>query len=76
MKDKRYRSIIKAISYRITGTINTFIISYIVTGKFTFALTIGFIELITKIFIYYLHERLWERIKFGKIETKEIDYQI
>jgi len=64
--EKPYRSIIKAFSWRMTGTLDTIIISYFVSGKATIALTIGFIELFTKIFLYYCHERIWNLISFGR----------
>ena len=55
--DKHYRSLVKAISWRTTGTVDTMIVSYLVTGKFKIALTISGVELFTKIFLYYVHER-------------------
>ncbi len=75
MIEKSSRSIIKTISWRATGTIDTIIISFFVTGEMTFALSIGAIELFTKMVLYYLHERLWNKINFGRIVTEE-DYQI
>lgn len=60
------RSFIKAYSYRCCGTITTIIISYCITGKFIVSLGIGAIEMIVKPFIYWCHERLWTRIKWGK----------
>ena len=76
MSEKRYRSILKAISWRITGTIDTFIISFLVTGKFKFALSISLIEVFTKITLYYLHERFWNRIEAGRIKNMISDYEI
>lgn len=64
--ENRVRSILKAISYRITGTISTFLVAYFITGELGIALSIGGIEALTKMFIYYWHERLWDKIKFGK----------
>ena len=75
MKDKRYRSIIKTISWRVTGTIDTFLVSYLVTGKVGIAASISIVEVFTKLLLYYLHERVWNRIKIGK-ENIEPDYQI
>ena len=68
MKEKNYRSLVKSISYRITGTIATFLISYIVTGQLKFAVSIMSVDFISKIVIFYLHERMWNRIKFGKVK--------
>jgi uncharacterized membrane protein len=73
MKERRFRSITKAISWRVTGSIDTFIISYIITGKPGNAFAISGIEVFTKIFLYYFHERLWNRLSFGrKLTTTEL----
>jgi len=76
MKEKRYRSIIKTISWRVTGTIDTFLVSYLVTGKVGIAASISIVEVFTKLLLYYLHERLWNRLKVGKESPAEPDYQI
>jgi uncharacterized membrane protein len=60
------RSVVKAISWRIVGTLDTIIISWVITGEISMALTIGSIELITKMVLYFFHERLWNIIKWGK----------
>jgi uncharacterized membrane protein len=59
------RSFIKAVSWRTVGTIDTFIISFFVTGKVTIAGSIASIEVVTKILIYYLHERVWSMVPWG-----------
>lgn len=64
--DKHYRSLAKAVSWRITGTVDTVIISYLITGRIRWALSIGLVELFTKITLYYLHERLWNKFSFGR----------
>lgn len=76
MKEKNYRSLVKSLSYRITGTIATFIISFLVTGEVKFALSIMSVDFISKIGIFYLHERVWDKIKFGRIKENPNDYQI
>jgi uncharacterized membrane protein len=60
--DKPVKSAIKAVTWRIVGTIDTMIISYIITGQVTVALSIGSIEVFTKMILYYFHERLWAHI--------------
>ena len=60
--DKPLKSIIKSVSWRIVGTVDTMIISYYITGKVTIALSIGSVEVITKTILYYFHERLWAHI--------------
>jgi len=68
-KDKvnRLRSLIKAITWRITASLDTFFISYIVTGRFEWATSIAFLEIITKAILYYLHERGWNKVNWGRI---------
>ena len=67
MHEKNYRSLVKSISYRITGTIATFIISYAITGELKLAFSITGVETISKIILFYLHERMWNKIKFGRV---------
>ena len=59
------RSFIKAVSWRTVGTIDTFIISFFVTGKVSLAGSIAAVEVVTKIMIYYLHERVWAVVPWG-----------
>ena len=75
MQDKAYRSVVKTISWRTVGTLDTVIISYFITGDLKMAASIGSIELFTKMILYYYHERLWNKISFGKNPTNN-DYQI
>lgn len=76
MKEKHYRSIVKGISYRILGTITTMIISFVLTGSTATALSIGLADVLVKVSIYYLHERIWNRIPLGKHPPSSSDYQI
>jgi sulfate adenylyltransferase large subunit len=59
------RSIAKAVSWRITGSVDTFVISFAITGSTGLAGTIAGTEVITKILFYYFHERLWALIRWG-----------
>jgi len=59
------RSFIKAVSWRTVGSIDTFILSWIITGKLHLGAFIAGTEVITKIGLYYFHERAWARIKWG-----------
>lgn len=61
------RSFAKAYSYRCCGTLTTILISYIITGHFIVSLGIGATEMIVKPFIYWCHERLWSRVKWGRL---------
>lgn len=76
MREKPYRSIVKAISWRAVGTIDTILIAWLVVGKLEFAVTIGGVELFTKMALYYLHERTWNKIRFGRVTDSDMDYQI
>ncbi|WP_179375034.1 DUF2061 domain-containing protein [Winogradskyella wichelsiae] len=60
------RSIVKTVSWRVLGTLDTVIISYLITGTLALALSIGGVELISKMVLYFFHERTWNNIKWGK----------
>ena len=64
--DKPIRSVVKAISWRMIGTIDTMVISWFITGELTMAISIGSIEVVTKMILYYGHERIWNLIKWWK----------
>jgi uncharacterized membrane protein len=53
------RHIVKTITWRFIGTTDTIILSWIISGDFTIAYQIGFLEIITKMILYYFHERIW-----------------
>ena len=60
--DSHLKSFAKAISWRIIATLTTTLISWVITRSLFFAISIGSIELIAKIALYYLHERIWLKI--------------
>lgn len=66
MKVTKSRSFAKALSYRIWGTLTSFIVAYIITGNATLSGAIAFWETIVKIFVYYIHERGWNLIGWGR----------
>jgi len=60
------RHIAKTVSWRVIGTLDTIILSGIITGSWETGLVIGGVEVFTKMFLYFLHERAWYRFsKFG-----------
>jgi len=65
---KHSRSLVKAITWRVTGTVDAFLLTFLITGKLKWALSVSAAELFTKIFLYYVHERVWERVKWGRKE--------
>jgi uncharacterized membrane protein len=64
--DKPSRSLVKTITWRITGSGATFGISYLISGNFVVAGSIASIQLITNTVLYFIHERVWDRIKWGR----------
>lgn len=75
MVENHYCSLAKAVSWRLTGSLDTLIITFLVTGKLKWAFTISGVELFTKIFLYYVHERMWHKIAWGKTVARP-NYEI
>jgi len=71
--ESHYRSIVKAITWRAGGTIMTFAIAWILTQKLELAAQIGLLDTIVKIGAFYAHERIWNRVGFGKIKPPEYE---
>jgi len=69
-RESNNRSILKTISWRFWATITTTALVFAFTGHFKIALVIGGIEILLKVFLYYFHERIWNKISFGKKEVK------
>ena len=67
--ETKKRSVLKAISWRTWATITTAVLVFIFTGKFALAITIGLLEVFAKMVLYFLHERFWQRIRYGKKEV-------
>ena len=65
-RDAHSRSFAKAVSWRITGSIDTFILSWLITGDVKIAGTISAVEVLTKIILFYAHERVWAKVRWGK----------
>ena len=66
MSDTTGRSMVKTISWRLTGSGATFLISYLIAGDFAVAGTIAVIQLISNTVLYFLHERIWNKIDWGR----------
>ncbi len=66
--NSRTRSLIKSVSWRVVGSADTFILSMIVTGNAKYAVSIATAEAMTKVVLYYAHERVWRRVKWGRLE--------
>ncbi|MGJ8735940.1 DUF2061 domain-containing protein [Zobellia laminariae] len=64
--ERPIRSIAKAVSWRVIGTLDTLIVSYLLTSEVAIAASIASIDFVTKMFLYFFHERLWNKINWGK----------
>ena len=65
-KERHYRSLAKAITWRLTGTLDTFVVSWIISGRLALAGTIAATEFLTKVTLFYLHERAWNLVPWGR----------
>ena len=66
------RHIVKSISWRIIGTIDTFLLSYILTGSMSFGLSISGVDFFSKLFLYFFHERIWFRSKIRNASKRHL----
>ena len=64
--ERPIRSLGKAVSWRVTGSLDTMLLSWLFTGDLRIAAAIGLTEVLTKMVLYYLHERAWNRIPLGR----------
>ena len=60
------RTLVKTMTWRVTASLTTFSIAWILTGDLLIGASIGSIEAIAKIFLYYYHERIWNNINWAK----------
>lgn len=73
MKESHTRSLIKAVSWRVFATFITMIITYMITHRVVFAIYVGLFEFVSKIALFYLHERIWHFIPFGMPKVQKTD---
>ena len=66
MSEYRKRSLVKAITFRLIATLTTMILVFLYTGEVFITMVVGFLDTVTKLFIYYAHERAWNLVKWGK----------
>jgi uncharacterized membrane protein len=64
--EKPIRSVAKALSWRVIGTLDTLIVSYVLTGEMSVAASIASVDFLTKMVLYFFHERIWNAVKWGK----------
>ena len=67
VRESALRSLLKAITYRIAGSITTALVTFGVTGELAIALAVGTIEPFVKLVVYFVHERIWQRVPIGSV---------
>jgi uncharacterized membrane protein len=70
IKNSNKRHLFKTVTWRALGTLDTILIAWVITGDGLIGLKIGFSEIITKMILYYLHEKIWYKIDFGLEKRK------
>ena len=65
------RHIAKSVTWRIIGTLDTILLSWFITGSLKWGVTIGGVELFTKMVLYFLHERAWYKFSTFGVKDKE-----
>lgn len=64
-KETKTRSVVKSITWRMLATITTIILVKIFTGNLKIAISVGFVETLSKLMIFYVHERTWTQVRWG-----------
>jgi adenylylsulfate kinase len=72
IRDSHTRSIAKALSWRVLGTVATTLIVFVMTRRLAVSIAVGAFEFVSKTGLYWLHERLWDRITFGRRELAPV----
>lgn len=71
-RQSRIRHLAKTVTWRLVGTVDTILLGWLVSGDATVGLTIGGLEMVTKMILYYLHERAWFRYgRLGREDSTE-----
>jgi uncharacterized membrane protein len=64
--ETRLRGAVKAFTYRFWQSLNTFLISWLITGRLDYAAAIVSLEVVVKLVVYFWHERIWNAISWGR----------
>jgi len=59
------RSLVKTVSWRLTGSFSTFLITYLISGNFAIASSVALVQITANTILYFIHERLWNRVSWG-----------
>lgn len=65
-----WRHLAKTVSWRVVGTIDTMILAWVISGNPMVGLKVGLVEVVTKMFLYYLHEKAWYRSNYGLLQRR------
>ena len=71
--ESHYRSIVKAITWRAGGTVVTFAVAWVITDNVSLSAGIGLLDTVIKIGAFYVHERIWNQVSFGKLKPPEYE---
>ncbi len=69
--DTKTRTILKALSWRMLGTATTIVVAWVITGEIKVAAGLGITDALIKLVLYYLHERVWLHVWFGREEYRQ-----
>ncbi|MBB6681565.1 DUF2061 domain-containing protein [Aequorivita sp. 609] len=72
VRENKMRHLAKTITWRMVGTADTMVLAWLLTGNPLTGVKIGLAELLTKMILYYIHERIWYRIDYGLIDRVEM----
>lgn len=70
-QETNIRSVAKSITFRILATLTTMLLVYIFFGRLDLAAIIGGLEILIKLILYFFHERIWNRVSWGKIIVED-----
>lgn len=72
VRENKMRHLAKTVTWRMVGTADTMVLAWLLTGNPLTGVKIGLAELLTKMILYYIHERIWYRIDYGLIDRVEM----
>jgi len=67
LSDSNKRTVAKTVSWRLTGSASTFLISFLISGNFAIAGSIALVQITANTVLYYVHERIWNKITWGQL---------
>jgi len=75
-KESHPRTLVKTITFRVCATITTVLIVFAFTGKLLLSLGVGAVETVVKLLLYYVHERIWGRVRWGRPKHPLDDFPV